>query len=106
MPPLHKTDLEMVLLRSRVPYGAVADAQLVAIGKQGVITAAVLTADADAAHVEILDGGAGGTVLFQVKAPAGETRPVTFPVGLRYTDGVYANFVAGTDPALTVVACD
>jgi len=91
------------LLRRSTEAQVVAAAGLVyAAGTQGFVTALSLNAGVDAASVELRVTGAGGAVLWRMKAPAGDSRTISFPSGLKFTDGLYVSFPTGTTPELAL----
>lgn len=69
----------------------------------------VVTGGADAAVVNVRQGNASGAIKLQVRAAAGATAPVMYPVdaplrvgtGSGATPGMYIELVSGTTPWIT-----
>ena len=106
MPPAHKADLELTLLRARESFTTSASAQLIPLAVIGVVTQVTVVAGIDAARYELRDGGATGTVIHEIIAPLAESVSISFPVGLAFNDGLHAILVSGTTPDIYVTASD
>lgn len=93
-----------ILYSAKKPVDASAGGQIIAAGTRGVLTGVLLVADSDAATVKLYDGtDANGTLIAAVSAATGEAAHFTLPVGVEFTDGIFA-VVTGTTPAVTLYA--
>jgi hypothetical protein len=77
------------------------DGELASAGTPYIVYAATLAAGSDTATLELRDGGASGTVLLTLRAPANTTATAQFPCGVVFSSGVYVD-LSGTGPAAAV----